>query len=434
MGEEFYIPESKPVKIPWLWVSFGIVALGALSFFTWRYYVAKNPPLVEKKFVIVNAAEEDKSDQWKTYESLKYGFSVKVPASFSTVNLTDCTLKKTIDENADSLILGNTCQEYITFSASKSTVDDWMQLQKNTSGWAIKDINIGQDANLAAKSIIFSKDNSFEKLNSLYIFNNNDYLFLFGEAGNHLLLAEMMNNINFDKISDPIVLNKPKKFISNQLKFEFEYPGNWKDIVMRQIKFEPTVYDKGIAYSSSYKRTSQEPITYDPEGVYDFSIYSKDYARFPFPSSLNPQKVDLNWTKEEFVNKMMPPGNVLAVTKAGANGLLVLTQNDYECSSSFGATIYIPMNNPDFPNFLININMLTVATDPLIKEYQDAQEKNGGDMCNTLEPYQKIADKILANEYSTKIQYRIETARKIADSFKNLPPDPTPSASVVVNP
>ena len=94
--------------------------------------------------------------------------------------------------------------------------------------------------------------------------------------------------------------------------------------------------------------------------------------------------------------------------------------SDYECYTSFTATIYVPTNNPDFPNLLINIDMLTVASDPTIKQYLDLQEKSNGDICNSTEPYQKITDKILAGTYSDKIQYRIENARKIADSFKNL--------------
>lgn len=420
MGEEFYIPKEKSPKIPWVWVAFGVVAFSGLAFLGWRYYVAKNPPLLESKAVIVNAAEEDMSDEWKTYENIKYGFTIKIPSTYSSLSRSDCTIQKTIDENATSLLLGSNCDEIIDLNISASTVDNWLRAHQNTAGWAMKDVNIGQSGNLAAKSIIFSKDNPFQNFSSIYIFENNGFLFELAETGNRLLLSEIASNINFDSISDPVVANKMKKFTSKQLKFEFEYPGTWKDIVMRKIIFEPSVYDKGVAYSSSYKENASEPITYDPERAYDFSVYSKDYARFPFPSPLNPQKVELNWTKEDFVKYMKPPADVLGVAQSGTNGLLVLMHNDYECSPSFTATIYIPVNHLDFPNFLINIDMLSVASDPIIKEYQDLQEKKGNDLCNTTEPYQKITDKILTNTYSDKIQYRIENARKIADSFKNL--------------
>lgn len=434
MGDEFYIPKEKPMKIPWLWVVFGSVVLGAAGFFGWRYYVAQSPVLADSKYVIINAAEEDKSDQWKTYENTKYGFTIKIPSGYYSLSRTDCVINKVLDENASSLLLGVNCDEVIDINISKSTVDDWTRAQKNTAGWAIKDTSIGQSDNVAAKSIIFSKDNQYKKFSSIYLFENNGYLFEFAETGNRLLLSEIVSNINFESISDPVVANRTKKFTSKELKFEFEYPGSWKDIVMRKIIFEPSVYDKGVAYSSSFKENATEPITYDPDGVYDFSIYSKDYARFPFPSSLNPEKVDLKWTREDFVDKMKPLADVLGVAQAGTNGLLVLMHNDYECSSSFSATIYIPVNHPDFPNFLININMLSVASDPTIKEYQDLQLKEGGSVCNTSDPYQKIADKILDNTYSDKIQYRIENARKIADSFKNLPPEPEPTVSAEAKP
>jgi hypothetical protein len=291
--------------------------------------------------------------------------------------------------------------------------------RKDTSGWAIKDTTIGQDNNIAAKSIILTKANPYKDYSSLMIFENNGFLFEFAENNNRLLLSEILANINFDKVSNPIVATQLKTYTDNQHKIQFQYPGTWKDIVLNPITFTPSDYDKGKGFSSSFKDGSTEVLTYDPDAAFSFSIYSKDYARFPF-GAVSPAKVDLTWKRQDFIDNMKFPVNILGYKQLGKNALLVLSHSDYECSASFGADVYVPTNNPDFPNFIISINLLSTASDPIIKEYLDKQQQDGKDLCNTEEPYQAIADKIIADTYNDKIKAEIEMARKIADSFKNL--------------
>lgn len=196
----------------------------------------------------------------------------------------------------------------------------------------------------------------------------------------------------------------------------FYYPGTWNKITLSQMG--KLMDDKGTGYTSQgqYRPNTDFTPTYpDPDQVFTFNVYSKDFTSFPV-GALSPVPVNLFWTKEQFISNMNLSFDVLGYKKLGEKAILTVEHSDYECSATLAIRIYIPTTNINYPNLIITLSPNDFYNDPSVLAWQNKQQSKSLDACDTKVIYQTITDKIIAGTYSDKISAYISTASKIANS------------------
>jgi len=203
-----------------------------------------------------------------------------------------------------------------------------------------------------------------------------------------------------------------KTYENQDLGFSFKYPKTWKYIGLIRQKNDIIGFP-GILYSN-YGEVARN--YFDPDKVFDFNIFSKDYRPYEV-FALNNKKVDVNWSTSEFVSNMgIDPAAILFTKKLSEKSMLVAIYQSPECSPGMSLEVITPLTN-EYPNFEIIISDPEFGNDPILKAYEDEQIAKTGVGCDMLGGYQKVAEKILNGEYPKLKQY-IETARQIADSLK----------------
>lgn len=419
--EEFFGPREKfslrPMFINALIIFVTLIA----SLFIWNLFF-KNQFKAQADAVIVNAPQNNAASDWKIYASDQFKFSFKYPDDWqlkelkTVVSLQNVTFVRE-NTNLFRLTVFENLAKLDSQQLNPISLKDYLDKYAAISTPLYKNISSDKIGNAAGFKVTMPKESGGGTAYLAQITNGQIVTFRFFE--NTVSETEILSIMASVKFSASLAQTKLKTYTFKDLKFEFKYPETWQDIWMSEIIQDTTKGNHGKAYSSLYKTGSTTPIYFESDKFFGFKIYSIDYNGSPF-GAVGPRKVDLNWTKEQFVENMKLPFDVLGYKKLGNNGVLVLDYASYECNPIFNANVYIPTSNINYPNLMINFNLGNIAVSQTVKDYLAIQSAAGKDTCNTKKPFQLIADKIVAGTYSTKMETQVKMAQQIADSFKNL--------------
>lgn len=426
--EEFFGPKDKMSFRPRLIIGLvvGILIIG--SFFIGNSYY-KNKLKAQASTVIVNIPQEEIVVNWKTYLNQKYKLSFKYPKEWTSSEqvakntLLSVVFVKTVTGVVDK---SNFFRTTIFSSIDKldsnglkpASLKDYLDKYSLIKDPLYKNITALKIGNMNGYKVEMGPNQSGNGV-AYFTQISNGQILTFRFFANSLTDSEIAALISTVKMTAVLTQIQTKTFSYKVLKFEFQYPKSWQDVWINEITQDTAAGSHGKAYSTLYKPGSTKSIYYDPDSFFGFKTYSVDYNSAPY-AVIGPKKVDLNWTKEQFVENLKPPFDVLGYQRLGKNGVLVLDYATYECNPIFNANVYIPTENINYPNLLINLNMSNVVLDQTVRDYVAIQAKAGKSTCDTKKPFQLIADKILAGTYSNKMKNQIEITKQIADSFKNL--------------
>lgn len=187
------------------WIAWAIVALmaGIAGFCIWYYYdqittaydnsVAAG--LTRKK--TPTSTPTISTADWKTYINTKYGYSLKIPKNYGTLDTFDGSYRSTISETDNLINLGSesNAKSTIVLLSSKSTIADW--LKQNNNDWAKSDINIGISKNIKAKNVIISGLNTYHEFNSVVLIEKDGNLLEIAEQNNRSILDQILSTFQF---------------------------------------------------------------------------------------------------------------------------------------------------------------------------------------------------------------------------------------------
>ena len=426
--EEFFGPKEKFSIQPRLALIVIGVLLVVIGFFIWNNF-NKDKTKTQASTAILNVPQEEIVANWKTYLNQKYKLSFKYPKDWTNkeqVNadaLMSVVFVKNVTGQIDkSKFFRVSIFENINKLDSKNlkpvSLKDYLDKYSLLADPLYRNITVQKIGNMNGYKAEMGPNQSGDGV-AYFTQVANGQILTFRFFDGSLTDSEIQSLIASVKITAVLAQVQTKTFSFKDLKFEFLYPKSWQDIWMSEIVLDTSKGNRGKVYSSLYRAGNTKAVYFDPDSFFGFKTYSVDYNGAPF-GAVGPKKVDLSWTKEQFVENLKPSFDVLGYQKFGKNGVLVLDYVTYECNPIFNANVYIPTENEIYPNLLINLNMGNVIFDQTVRDYVAIQAKAGKSTCDTKKPFQLIADKILAGTYSTKMKTQIETAQQIADSFKNL--------------
>lgn len=426
--EEFFGPKQKFSIQPRLALIIIAIIFVVAGFFIWNNFF-KNKIKTQASATILNVPQEEIIANWKTYLNQQYKLSFKYPKEWTSkeqVNanaLMSVVFVKTVTGEIDkSKFFRATIFSDINKLDSKNlkpaSLKDYLDKYSLIGDPLYKNVTPQKIGNMNGYKVDMGPNQSGDGV-AFFTEISNGQILTFRFFSGSLTDSEIQSLIASVKVTAVLAQIQTKTFSFKDLKFEFQYPKTWQDIWMSEIVQDSSKGNRGKAYSSLYKAGSTKAVYFDPDSFFGFKTYSVDYNGAPY-AAVGPKKVDLTWTKEQFVENLKPSFDVLGYQKLGKNGVLVLDYATYECNPIFNANVYIPTENQTYPNLLINLNMGNVVFDQTVRDYVAIQAKAGKSTCDTKKPFQLIADKILAGTYSSKMKSQIEIAKQIADSFKNL--------------
>jgi hypothetical protein len=426
--EEFFGPKDRMSIGPRLIIGLVVVVLIIASFFFGNNYY-KNKLKTQASATIVNIPQEQIVASWKTYLNQKYKLSFKYPKEWTSTEqvakntLLSVVFVKTVTGSVDKsnffrATIFSGLDKLDSNGLKPASLKDYLDKYSLIKDPLYKNVAPVKIGNMNGYKVEMGPNQSGDGV-AYFTQISNGQILTFRFFTNSLTESEIISLISTVKMTAVLTQIQTKTFSNKDLKFEFLYPKTWQDVLMSEITQDTASGGRGKAYSSLYKSGSTKSIYYDPDSFFGFKTYSIDYNSAPY-AAVGPKKVDLSWTKEQFVQNLRPSFDVLGYQKLGKNGILVLDYATYECNPIFNANVYIPTTNVNYPNLLISLNMSNVVLDQTVRDYIAIQAKAGKSTCDTKKPFQLIADKILAGTYSTKMKTQLEIAQQIADSFKNL--------------
>ncbi len=423
MEEDFFGPKPKQSnrRLFTVVLIFIILIFAGLAYFTF----SKNQIKTQASAVIVNLPQADNTADWKTYANDKYGYSIKYPNNWYVFDKDPTEVKIQPDQEltADELQTQGTDLTYLKAinievkDSGTQTLADLITAAYPTYIYTKEAVQIDGQDGFKVKTGCLANDCA--RTDIFVIFNNRLYRFKQNQSLDSDVFDKMVSTIKLTQTIQSSISNLVdlKTYTNQDLKFEFKYPALWQDLAFYPV--EKDQLTKGNAFTSLYQENSTQPVYYDPDNLYSFSIYSKDFDNhiITTPSA---EKVDLTWDKQTFIDHIKPQDTVMGYQVLGKNAVLVITHSDRECFPNFQITVYVPTNNPNYPNLMVNINTADIDKDQTVVDYLHFQSAGGKSVCDTTLPYQDIADKIINGTYSVKMKTEIQTIQDLADSFKNL--------------
>ena len=361
---------KKENSFPWLWITLIVVVLAAIGYFGWYFYV-KSRVIIPVVPMPISTAD------WKTYENKDLGFNIKYPSSWFV---------REDSSNSDSGVYIQNKQEmgeynpddqaavsFSKYSGDKSAMDARNEKcsELNTADFVSKRSEIKLDnVNVYSCQKIYRKPTEggpvqfvtyyVEKPELLTITISSSLV----ETSNSFGSAEqIVKSIKFNQDSQTADW---KTYENKDLGFSFKYPADWQN-----FNFEQNCYkdENGKDNCETYRGETKD---------YSFYVlaYPKNYTSY-LTGTINTQKVNLNWSNEEFIKSNISDKTVHfvpEVKKLGNNALLTIQYMFYECSPSIDAFIYIPTNNPNYPNLTIMIPLDSkkgneISQDPIMTNY-----------------------------------------------------------------
>jgi len=412
LEEGFFGPEqSKPVRKWLIWTLVLIVAIFIV--FLTVVSLRQNRVKADSVGMIVNVPNENNVADWQIYNNQKYNYSLKYMNNWFVLDSDPAKVYIQPQNDQNVHIAALTIEVKDGFGTG--SIDDVVKAFYPNTQYQKTEIMIGSDKAYKIKTSCASSDCGLEErfiLKDGKVYHLKQNINLKTDKFNAMLGTFKINPV----VVASVLPVKQKTFINKELGFEFTYPGSWQDIVLTPI--EKNAINKGSAFSSLYRSDSSQPVFFDPDNVFGFNIYSADFANGVLALPVG-QKVNLAWAKEDFLANMKPKDWVTGYEKLGNNALLVVTHADHACYPDFEINIYVPTNNAIYPNLIINLETSEIDRDQSILDYLHFQASVNQDVCSTREPYQEISDKIIKGTYSGKIKAELDTAQKIADSFKS---------------
>lgn len=418
--EEFFGPDEKPLVNPRLAIILVGIFLLVCGFGFWKLSY-KNVVKADASSVIVNVPTAENVSDWQNYTSSKFKFSFSYPTGWEKEEqINNASLLNLAFSEKSAPVFRVKIFENLSKMDSKNlnllSVKDYLDKYSTDSSFVYKDISETKIDKLDAyKASLGAVGSSGDTVYLVRLPNNQIVTFRFFAGVSETEIQGIIKSIKFDSTNMSLV----KTYSNSDLKFSFDYPKVWKEIEINQLPNDDKVKNLGTAYSSLYNKDVAGPVYFDTDSFFSFKVYSNDYNGFPF-AVVGVQKVDANWTKEQFVENMKLPNEILGYKKIGNNGVLVLDYASYSCNQSFTVNIFVPTTNPSYPDLIINLNLGNLALSQTVQDYVAIATKNKKDTCNPQEAYQLIADKIIANTYSDDMTIKLKTAEAIVNSFKNL--------------
>ena len=426
MDEDFFGPQPKPQVRPSLLIMLGLVILIVAGFFAW-FSFNKNQTKASASAIVVNLPQPDSMADWKNFTNDKYAYSLKYPNDWFLYDIDPAKVdiqpqaRLSVNEAkaANDLSFQTAFYIEVVENVDNKNVADLVKIiYPDLPPEKVKSEQV-QIAGVSGYQITTTCDNyDCGNKEFLVINNGNLYHIKQNQALDAADFEKIFSNFKFTKISVVTsTLAKTKTYTNADLKFSFDYPAAWQDIVFYPV--EKDALTKGSAFTTLYTAGASQPTFYDPDNIFSFSIYSNDFNN-NIVSAPSPMKIDSNWTKDDFLANIKPDSWIEGYNKLGKNGLLVISHADRQCFPDYQINIYVPTNNPNFSNLIINLDTSDINKDQTIVDFMHFQSAGGQSVCNTRLPYQDITDKIMAGTYSVKMKAELDTAQKIADSFQNI--------------
>ena len=426
MDEEFFGPPQSKIS-PRVWIITGLALVIVLmaGYFGWQS-LQKNKAKADAAATIVNTPQANNVSDWKAYSNSKYGYSIKYINSWF-VNDKDET-KLTIQP--DQPLTNEQIQSQGADAGYLKGLT--IEITDGKAAQPVEDIvkTVYPDANYYSESVVIDGLPGLRVVpgcQTLHCATEERFIVrdgrLYHIKQNQDLAKDTFNQMlasfKFIVASQPATTNLTdfKTYTNNDLKIEFKYPAIWQNIELYPV--EKDALTKGTAFTSLYKEGDTQPTYFDKDDLYSFNIYSKDFDN-NIITSPGPAKISLDWTLDDFVKNMKPQDWIMGYQRLGNNAVLVISHSDRECFPNYQINVFVPTNNPNFPDFIINVNSSKIDQDQTIIDYLHFQGAGGKSVCDTTLPYQEITDKILTGTYSVDMKAQLQTVQAIADSFKNL--------------